>query len=119
MAGVLAALVMPSWLGSLAKARRADAVGALTRVQLAQEQYRSHHGLYAGELGALRGASAPRSAEGFYEISLLEVGPEGYRATARARSDGPQARDAECRELQIVVNGSMTEYAPSRRCWNL
>ena len=119
LAGLLATLAVPSWSAHLARARRADGVAALTRLQLAQAQYQAQHGLYAQQLEMLVGASAAQSAEGYYQIVLLDVAADGYRAAARARSDGPQARDSECRELQVIVSGGFAEFAPSRRCWNL
>jgi type IV pilus assembly protein PilE len=112
-------VAVPSWNTHLARARRADAVAALMRVELAQAQFFGHHGIYAKQLGVLVGAASPRSAGGFYDISLQEVGAEGYRAAARARDEGAQAADAECRELLLVVRAGVSVYAPSRRCWNL
>ena len=41
-----------------------DAVAALLRVQIAQESHRAHHGLYAAQLQALRGAAASRTRSG-------------------------------------------------------
>jgi prepilin-type N-terminal cleavage/methylation domain-containing protein len=52
---VLAAVALPSYRGHLLHAGRVDAVAALTRLQAAQEQHRSAHGLYAAQLGVLPG----------------------------------------------------------------
>lgn len=117
VAGVLAALAWPSYRAQLQRGQRADAVVALQRVQLAQESYRSHHGLYAAQLGALQGAAGTRSAAGRYDIAL-RGGGAGYQAIATVRDAGPAAGDAACAELRLQVHDGIAEYAPSARCWN-
>lgn len=97
------------------KSGRADAVNALTRVQIAQEQYRSAHGLYATELGALAGAAAT-SPEGRYAIAIEVLGGEAYRATAVAR--GEQAADSACAALTLEVRQGFAQSGPEARCWN-
>ena len=119
LVSLLAAIAVPVWSEHLMRARRADAVAALTRVQMAQAQYQGHHGLYAGQLAVLRGAASPLSSAGHYEISLREAGAEGYVASARARTDGAQRHDSECPELLLLVRGGMASHEPSGRCWNL
>jgi type IV pilus assembly protein PilE len=119
LASLLAALAVPLWSDHLMRARRADAVAALTRVQNAQAQYQSHHGLYAWQLATLQGAASPVSSAGFYDISLRQAGVDGYLASARARADGAQKADDECRELVLLVRGGMVSHEPSSRCWNL
>lgn len=113
---VLAAVALPSYRGHLLQAGRVDAVAALTRLQAAQEQHRSAHGLYAAQLGALRGVSAV-SPEGRYTVSMALDGPEGYRATATVRAGGPQAGDRECSELTLDVVQGFATPGPSARCW--
>lgn len=116
VAAVLAAVALPSYRGHLLQAGRADAVAALTRLQAAQEQHRSAHGLYAAQLGALRGVGAV-SPEGRYTVSMALAGPEGYRATATARDGGPQTGDRECIELTLQVVQGFASPGPSARCW--
>jgi type IV pilus assembly protein PilE len=112
---VLAAIAMPAWQGHQLRAARIDAVAALTRVQAAQEQYRSLHGLYASELSALQGVS-PTSPQGRYTLALAGTGAESYRATANAR--GAQARDTECAALTLDVALGFPTTGPSSACWN-
>jgi type IV pilus assembly protein PilE len=112
---VLAAVALPSFQGEARRAARLDAVQALTRLQITQEQYRSAHGLYAGELGALRGVS-PVSDQGRYTLSLAVTGPEAYRATAQAR--GSQARDSHCPVLTLEVAQGFAQFGPNAQCWN-
>lgn len=117
VAGLLAAAAWPSFQSQLQRGRRADAVTALMRVQAAQESHRAHHGLYASQLGALTGATAPRSQEGLYDIQL-DGGGDRYEARATARPDGAAAGDAGCATLRLQVREGIADFAPSARCWN-
>jgi type IV pilus assembly protein PilE len=117
LAGILAAIAIPSYLSHLAAARRADAVTALTRLQVAQEQHRAIHGLYAGELSALRGAVAGRSAQGLYRIELQPDGGDAYTARAVALADAAQAGDGACAALTLQVRSGIAQAGPSARCW--
>jgi type IV pilus assembly protein PilE len=114
VAAVLAAVVLPSYQASQLRAGRMDAVDALTRVQVAQEQFRGMHGLYSTEFGALRGTAAD-SPQGRYRITLALTGPEGYVATATAQ--GPQAKDPDCATLTLEVERGYPREGPSTRCW--
>ncbi len=111
---LLAAFSWPSLKGHDLQVGRVDAVQALTRVQQAQEQFRSAHGLYAAELSALAGA-APHSPQGRYAIQLVLDGPEGYRASAHAQ--GPQAADSACATLTLQVRQGFAQAGPEARCW--
>jgi len=115
MVGVLAAVALPGYQSHLLRAGRADAVDALTRLQLAQTQYHAAHGLYATELSALRGVPQPASAQGLYTLDLVGLG-DGYRANAVAL--GRQRRDAECTVLSVGVAQGFTHHGPTARCWN-
>jgi type IV pilus assembly protein PilE len=118
VAGVLATVAWPSFQSQLQRSRRADAVSALLRVQMAQENYRSHHGLYAPQLSALKGAATPRSGEGLYDIELHSQGGDGYEARARARPGSLAAGDTGCTVLSLQVRAGLADFAPSARCWN-
>lgn len=115
MAGVLAAVALPSYQGHLLRSGRADAVDALTRLQLAQAQYHAAHGLYATQLSVLRGVPQPDSAQGLYTLAVAGGG-DGYRATAVAQ--GRQRKDSECTVLSVEVAQGFTHLGPSARCWN-
>ena len=118
LACLLAGMAYPSFQSSASRARRIDAVAALTRVQIAQENFRANNGSYSQHLAGLRGAASPRSEAGAYDISLSNVSGEGYLATATARSDGPQAADDECARLTVNLSGGFSERGPTQRCWN-
>jgi len=108
-------VALPSFQGQALRTSRLDAVQALTRVQLAQEQYRAAHGLYATELAVLRGVT-PVSDQGRYTLTVASTGPESYRATAVAR--GAQARDSSCQALTLDVAGGWAQAGPTAQCWN-
>jgi type IV pilus assembly protein PilE len=115
---LLAALALPAWQNQATQGRRADATGALQRLQMAQERHRAAHGLYAGELQALGAAGAATSAAGLYRIELQPAGADAYMAVARARGDGPQALDNLCAEITLKVDQGFANLGPTARCWN-
>jgi type IV pilus assembly protein PilE len=118
VAGVLATIAWPAYQSQMQRGRRADAVAALLRLQLAQESYRAHHGLYASQLGVLVGAAAPRSSEGLYDIELIAAGGDRYEARATARAGSVVAGDTGCTVLSLQVREGLADFAPSPRCWN-
>ena len=115
MVGVLTAVALPSFQSYLLRSGRADAVDALTRLQMAQARYHAAHGLYATELSVLRGVPQPDSAQGLYTLAVAGGG-DGYRATAAAQ--GRQRKDSECSVLSVEVAQGFTHHGPSARCWN-
>lgn len=115
---ILAAIALPSYRQYVIEARRSDAHGALQRIQLAQEKWRTNHGAFAStpaELGL-----SESSDEGHYAITITDAGPAGYTATATAKADGTQAADvAACRAMSLSladgVNIIISEEV--RPCW--
>ena len=114
LATLLLTLGLGSWQSQNLRVGRLDAIEALTRVQQAQEQHRSAHGLYASDIGALQGA-APTSPQGRYAIALDIVGGEAYRATAVAQ--GMQAEDRACATLTLEVRQGFAQTGPDAGCW--
>jgi type IV pilus assembly protein PilE len=112
---VLASVALPSFRQHSLRTGRLDAMQALMKVQVAQEQHRSAHGLYAGELTALQG-TAPISMQGLYAVSLQLTGPEAYLARAAAR--GEQQHDSRCPELTLSVQQGFPTEGPSSECWS-
>ena len=115
MVGVLTAVALPSYQIHLLRSGRADAVDALTRLQIAQSRYHAAHGLYATDLSVLRGVPQPDSTQGFYTLTVVGGG-DGYRATAVAQKR--QRKDSECSVLSVEVAYGFTHHGPSARCWN-
>ena len=114
LVAVLAAVALPTFKQRSLRAARLDAVAALMKLQSTQEQYRSLHGMYAGELSALQG-TAPLSAQGLYAITLERTGPEVFLATATAR--GRQADDDACQQITLRVNLGFPTEGPAQACW--
>lgn len=116
--GVLAAVAWPPLHEQLLRGRRADAVAALIRVQLAQENHRALHGLYAAQLAVLGSAAGARSREGLYDIELLGDGGTRYEVRARARAGSAVDGDRRCPVISLRVHDGLAEHAPDARCWN-
>jgi type IV pilus assembly protein PilE len=118
VAGVLAAVALPSYQAQRRQAQRSDAVTALMRLQQAQEQYRAHHGMYADALPALHGVPQGRSEQGHYRLVMERTEGEVYTARAEALPDGLQAADTACAVLTLQVQSGFAQTGPSARCWN-
>jgi type IV pilus assembly protein PilE len=133
--GVLALVALPAYQDSVRKSRRADAISALTRLQLLQERYRGGEVRYASAVASMPQATS-QSPEGHYTLTvdplIVTVPPElpesAYRLSATAKSTSPQYADTKCRRLQVIMNkGSprTTSYdaagaedvTKANRCW--
>ncbi len=115
VAGVLAAVALPSYHQHRLRVGRLDAVQALTKVQMAQEQRRGAIGLYAADLASLGGVAAT-SEQGLYRISVESTGPDSYRASATAQ--GAQAADSDCATITLGVSLGFPQAGPSPACWD-
>ena len=113
--GLMSTLAFSSARQHTLRAGRLDAVDALTRIQLAQEQHRALHGMYSGELSLLRSGSA-QSRQGRYSLHLQRTAGESYTAVATAM--GPQSRDGDCPALTLAVDQGYPKVGPSAACWN-
>ena len=111
--GILSAVAIPSYQYSLAKARRSEAVSALTRLQLAQESFRANHGSYALALPLLRGLGAPLA---HYRLDLVAAHANGYTARATALAEAPLGDG--CHQLSLTVADGLPTAGPTERCWN-
>jgi len=116
LVAVLAGVALPSYRAQLTKSRRVDAIAALTRLQAAQERWRSVQGLYSSDFNTLR--VTPRSDEGLYALAIELSGPDGYRATATALAGESQAGDRDCLQLAVDVKSGFAQIGPNARCWN-
>jgi type IV pilus assembly protein PilE len=131
--GILAAVAMPSFLDSIRKGRRSEAMGALAQVQQAQERWRANHSSYADndKLSTVHpdglGVAATTS-NGYYAIALSDVDASGYTATATAKSGTSQYGDSHCRKLVLRQAGGNVIYSSAdaggtvdttgaARCW--
>lgn len=127
--GIIAAIALPSYQGSVRKGRRSEAFKAVSEVQLAQERWRSSHADYAANLTSAApdglGLSATTAPGGHYGLALSNVSGIGYTVTATA--NGGQANDAACKYLAArLVNGNLSfgssstatiDWDDASRCW--
>jgi type IV pilus assembly protein PilE len=113
---ILAAVALPSFLDSIRKGRRSDAVAALAAVQQAQERWRSNRNAYTAQLTASASADPPglgqsaTSAKGYYAISIDAAGNTNYTVTATATTGTSQAGDGACQRLRVRVDGGNIIY---------
>lgn len=105
--GILSAIAYPSFMDSLRKSRRTDAVSALTRVQHAQERWRANNATYSAALDATGLNVSTVSPDGHYSLAITNNTATTYTAKATARSSSPQVHDTNCTVLQIRMNDSV------------
>ncbi|MFM2345979.1 MAG: hypothetical protein RL654_732 [Pseudomonadota bacterium] len=127
---LLATIALPSWQQQLQRGRRSDAIAALARIELAQQDWRSHHAQFALTLGPDGLALPALSPGGHYRLALSADGLDlasSYRAVAQGI--GAQQEDSGC--LWMAIELSQAELrlrsgpderlgnaaAENRRCW--
>ncbi|SFR44383.1 type IV pilus assembly protein PilE [Pseudidiomarina maritima] len=104
--GIIAAIAYPNFTDYVKQSRRADAMGELLKLQMAQEEYRLRNTSYAtiADLGFT-------SSSEFYTFSTSDIAAETYTLTATAK--GAQVSDTECATMSINQNDQKTPAA----CW--
>ena len=139
--GILVAVAMPVYEGSMRKSRRSEAFAALAEVQQRQERHRSSFASYASSITNAPTATPPgllmasaRTANGYYDLALALVGAgtTGYIATAVGVTGSPQQKDIACRALAVRFDAGNVRYgagatvgaidwtladADPNRCW--
>ena len=128
IAALLAAIALPSFIGSVRKGRRAEAIAALAQVQQAQERWRANNPAYAS-LSALNLPAT--TSHGYYGITLTladDTKSTVYIATATANSGTSQANDTNCVVLAARMQNGNLSYgggassvdwtsADPNKCW--
>lgn len=124
--GILAAVALPSYLDSVRKGRRSEAVAALAQVQQAQERWRANQATYTTTLSSL-GLNAT-TPEGLYSLSIDAADATGYTASAAAVSGTSQASDTHCSTMRMRMKGGNLQYGggtgtadpltDTHRCWS-
>ena len=112
-AGVMAAMALPSYQDSLARARREEAIRLMDTIRLAQEDFRARTGQYAPRLSQL---APSEMSTGSYRIALVSADPDGY--ILRAWSLDELAQNGGCHQLSLSVMGGVATHGPTDRCWN-
>jgi type IV pilus assembly protein PilE len=140
---VLAAIAMPSFLSSVRKSRRADAITELNRVAQVQERWRANNPNYnnadvssaATGLRLVTGTTVATNytlASGYYSIAIgTTLSSTDYVTTATAA--GAQVSDTNCAVIRVSTAGGNVDYlagssvatlanaatdANARKCWS-
>lgn len=119
---LLASLALPAYQQQQRQARRSDAQAALLQLQIDQSRWRDAQGRYATSLTEL-GWPSDRSAQGHYQLVVLDADGTGYVAEARAL--GGQTRDSACNPMRLTWRDLATvAYSSGNsmdsdigRCW--
>jgi type IV pilus assembly protein PilE len=121
IAAILASIAYPSFINAIRKGRRAEAVESITRIQQAQEQWRTRNSSYTSNLGDT-GLRIPKmTPNGYYELTV-DV-PDGALSaseyTIKATAAGSQLSDAKCAYLSMKVEGGRLTYdsTSGQACW--
>lgn len=124
--GLLAAVALPTFMDSIRKSRRSEAIAAMGAIQQAQERWRASNPAYTATWANLAASSA--TPKGYYNLTLTTpAAPDdriGYDLVATAA--GSQADDAPCKKMAIELrrgnlrygSGTSTiDWADPNRCW--
>ena len=106
IAGILAAVAYPSFIGYVQKSRRADAKTALLAAAQNMEQFRTLSNTYGGATLGAGGIYPNQSANGYYALSF-SVAPTQTVYTLQAVPQGAQASDA-CGTFRYDQAGNKT-----------
>jgi len=124
--GLLAAVALPSYFGSLRKTRRADAVAVTSQIQQAQERWRATCPSYATLIPTANagdcvtgtsGLAIPAATGARYTYALSAVSATGYTLTATAFAGTSQASDTGCTALVMIVTAGVAAQTPAQ-CWS-
>jgi type IV pilus assembly protein PilE len=116
---ILGALAYPSYMESIYKGRRADAVDGMTRIQQAQERWRANNSTYSASLANLNVAAS--SPTGYYQLAVaVPNGFEGSQYTITATAVGAQVKDTKCASMTMSMAGGQLTYdsTSGQRCWS-
>jgi type IV pilus assembly protein PilE len=116
---ILSMVALPTFFDSIRKGRRADAIGALSKAQQAQERFRANNAAYgdsftvsAGQLAVANAASATfDSGDANYTIDITANTSTGYTLLALAKSGTSQAKDANCQCLELAASAGQMTYS--------
>jgi type IV pilus assembly protein PilE len=106
---ILAASALPTFVGSLQRGRRAEAVALLDQLQQGEERWRSEHGSYATTL-ADAGIASALSPSGYYTVAIVSAAADGFVATASSVATTAQAGDRACRVFTLSEESGEVSY---------
>ncbi len=111
---ILGAIAYPSFLGSVRKGRRSDAISALTSLQQAQERWRANNQSYSMAVADLGASDA--SAKGYYAISIASASGTGYVLSGTAVAGTSQAADTACTTMRLQLYNGAVLYGGCNAC---
>lgn len=131
--GILAAVAIPSYQGSIQKSRRADAQGALQQFRQAMERFYSQRYTYQGAAAAgantgapaifatqspIDGASLADGGTKYYDLAIDAADAISFTISATPRTSGGQDQDP-CGTLTLTNAGVRGSASPvGGKCWN-
>ncbi|KTD71001.1 MULTISPECIES: type IV pilin protein [Legionella] len=116
---ILATIAYPYYVSFLLKSRRSDAISTLAQDQITLERCYSQNFAYNAACASL--PTFPQtSAQGFYSITLTNLGPTSYTLTATPI--GSQTEDTTCASMAVDQANAKTAADSSGTaqtiCWN-
>jgi type IV pilus assembly protein PilE len=120
VAGILAALVYPSYIDNVRRSSRSDARAEINNVANALERFFAANRTYTADLAAL-GMPDALSAAGKYSLSIA-AGPSGSLATSYAITAVPvpgegQENDSECPSFMLNSAAQRLPDPAASDCW--
>ena len=125
IASILAAVALPSYVDSVRKGRRADAIARISALQQAQERWRANNPAYGTLVDVGIAATVPN---GSYTLSVAGNDASNYQSIAQA--SGAQTADTNCVFMRSAMalgditlssgptNAFANSTALNNRCWN-
>lgn len=116
---ILAALALPSFVDSIRKGRRAEAVAVLGQVQQAQERRRANNPTYTDTLADLQQLNLDpdnKTNSGYYTVSIAQADATMYTVTATAVTGTSQANDTNCSTMRVRLRGGNIQYGGCSAC---
>lgn len=115
---ILASIAYPSYLDSVRKGRRTDAMSALLKVQLDEERWRASNSAYTTDLTDLGWSSNPStSPDGYYTIATTAADATTFTATATTTTKNGQNGDTYCSVFAINQDGPDLTNTTNDSCW--
>lgn len=117
---ILSAVALPAYFDSVRKARRSDAIGAMSKAQQAQERFRANNANYGdsfsgvgtASFGAASGATATFDSENsYYTVDVTANSAAGYTLLAFAKSGTSQVKDKNCQCLELAASAGQFTYS--------
>lgn len=117
VAGVLAAVALPSYREYVATARRADGRAGILSLAQAMERWYTERGTYVGATVGSTGIHPNKSSQGYYTLRIVAQDATTFRL--RADPGGAQASDACGRFTynQAGARGVASATLTAAECW--